>query len=293
MDSFSSSFKQSFYLSEVYADFCSKITGIKYSEVKIKDKIFFIIKNKNPAINNYDDDTVYNFKNLKIKYTRVLNRPNYLEKTPSIIEYSILFKKSYEEAVKNYKHSFKEGLRQSTKYDLSAEIPKRIDENVISKVYNIYANQMKRLNSYMFPKSFFNEFIKLNGSLLFLVYYEDKIASYAFCFENKENLYISIAGGHEDYFKFRINNKLYDSIIKYACDKSLNIHFGIGIFGSGYQKFKENAGAINYKCERFPNDEKFIKIISRIINTKIFGIILRYISKKSPKRIMFLLVPIT
>ena len=197
---------------------------------------------------------------------RVLPQINNQNKSPSFIEYAIFYKKKYEEAVKNYKRSFSDALRQGEKYLHTTRIIKEYDKKLINKVYGVYTSQMKRLNSAIFPLSFFEHLMKSPSSLLFILEHKENIIAYSFCFQYKDNLYASIGGGNPDFFKLRSANELYNELIKYSCENNLNIHFGIGEKDAGFNLFKEKAGALNYKCERHPNDEWMIKMLMLFLN---------------------------
>ena len=279
---FKQAFKNNFFLTKEFADFCSKITGIKYKKLGN----YYILKNRNISISNYDGIERTGFQRNNISYMAVLPELN----NGSIMEYSLFNKKSYASAYKNYKKSFRKHLNQGRKYNYKTEIIRKLDKNLLNQIYPIYVKQMKRHNSAIFSKSFFIEFMKL-PSLLFLIKLNNEIAAYSFCFKNKDNLYTSIGGGNPKYFKNRCVNILYDERIKYACKNKLNIHSGIGTKNSGYNKFKEDAGILNYKTERYPDDTKLIKKALKLTKFKIFGLFLIIFSKLFPKKVIYRIIP--
>ena len=293
INNFKQAFENNFYSSKEYANFCSKVTGIKINEKKMAGKNIYLLKNKNISLSNYSKKFCESLRKEKISYMAVLPEINNQAKKSSIIEYSIFHKKNYADTVKKYEKSFKRILKKSKKYLHEFKVLTNYDEKIILEIYEIYVKQMKKLNSFIFPKKFFQEFMKLKSSLLFIIEYEKKIMAYSFCFKNKDNLYASIGGGDSDFFKYKPINKLYDERIKYACKKNLNIHLGIGQKNSGYNKFKEDSGAINYKCERNPNDEFLLKIIMPFLKLKITGKILQILSKKYPEKIIYNAMPFT
>ena len=292
-DEFNSAFKNNFYLSEEYAKFCSKITGVSLSKEYYNKVNIFLLKNKIISISNYDEEISNIFRTKKLHFMGVKNILNKEDKFPSFNEYSIFFKKKYDLAKKNYKHSFKEGVRQSAKFPLSSNLLRGYNKEVTSEVYNLYKKQMSRLNSVIFPYYFFEEFMNIPNSFLLLIRYENKICAYGFCFENQNNVYFSIAGADKNYFKYRANNKLYDELIRYSCNNNKNIHLGMGVKNSGYQIFKENTGAINFKCERSPDHTKGLIIGSKLLKIFFIGGILKLISKLFPKKILFEAIPFT
>jgi len=68
---------------------------------------------------------------------------------------------------------------------------------------------------------------------------------------------------------------------------------GTGIHNSGYQLFKQNAGAVNYKTQRFPDNTRKLKISFQLLAFKLTGKILFIASKLFPKKIVFGQMPIT
>ena len=290
---FNKAFKNNFFLTEEWANFCSKVTNIELTEKTISKQKVFLLKNKNLSISNYKDKLSKEMKKNKISFMRILPQINNQNESPSIIEYAIFYKKTYEEAVKNYKRSFSDALKQGEKYPHTTKIIQEYDKKTIKKVYDVYTSQMKRLNSAIFPFSFFEHLMKSPSSLLFILEYKKNIISYSFCFQYKDNLYASIGGGNPDLFKLRASNKLYNELIKYSCKNNLNIHLGIGEKDAGFNLFKEKAGAINYKCERHPNDEWMIKLLTPFLKLKLTGKILQFISKKSPEKVVYTAMPFT
>ena len=289
MSMFDKAFKNNFYLTEEFAEFCSKVTEIDF----VKQERIFILKNKVIAISNHDSKLKNKFRKDNLNYMTVLPKLNKEDKSPSFVEYSLFLKKSYESAFKNYKKSFRKQLRQGKEHPFTVRMIRKPDEGVLDDVYSIYVKQMKRHNSYILPKSFFVEYMKLHSSLLFLIEYDKDLVAYSFCFENRDNLYTSFGGGNPRYFKYRCMNVLYDSRIKYACKKGLNIHAGMGMYGSGYNRFKGDAGAVNYKCERFPEDTKKLKLAVWLSNCKLVGLFCCLLSRLFPKKLVYTIMPFT
>jgi hypothetical protein len=281
MKEFKDSFKNNYYLSKEFIDFCSKVTNIP-----IKNNT---LKNKNIAINNYSKKERKNMQKNNISYMAILEEIN--KENPSIVEYPIWFKCSYKQAYEKYDRSFRRGLKKVDNY--KTKIVKKANNELLEATYKLYKQHMRRLNGPLFSKSFFEEFMKLKNSILFLIYDKDILISYTFCFVNQDNLYPSIGAGHKDYFKKNINYLAYDEYVKYACKNKLNIHFGIGAHNSGYSKFKEKIGTIPFKTERFPDDTKTTKFLMFLMKFKIIGFLARLISKIFPKKIIFEIMPFT
>lgn len=259
----------------------------------VGEKGLFVLKDKAVAISNYDSKVKSWFKKKKIHYMAVLPEVNKGSKNPSYMEYSIFYKKSYENAFKNYKKHFRNQVRQGRKHTYMVEMVRKCDEQLLDKVYLIYVKQMRRHNSFILPKSFFEEFIALPSSLLLLIKNKKDIMAYLFCIEYKDNLHASFGGGNPDYFECRCANLLYDELIKYACKKRLDIHFGIGEINSGYNRFKEEAGAVNYKCERFPDDSVKLKLAVLLSKCKFVGLVWHLLSIMFPKKLVYTIMPFT
>lgn len=293
MDKFEEAFRNNFYLTKEYADFCSRVSGILLKKKTVRNQEIFALKNKNVSIGSYMDSFCREMRKQKISYLRILPKINDEADQPSYIEYSVFHKTTYNEAFEKYKTSFFHGLRESRKFPHRVKIVRCPDDQLIEKVYNVYTAQMKRRNSFILPLSFLKEFFKCSSSLLFIIEYQRKIIAYFCCFQNGENIYASIGGGDPRYFFYKCSNKLYDELIKYACQNDLNIHLGIGEYGSGYQKFKQNAGLISYKTESFPNNEKFLRLITPFLQFKITGKFLAFASKIFPHFLAYLIMPFT
>jgi hypothetical protein len=293
MDKFEQAFRNNFYQTQEFADFCAKIANIPMREKDIDGEKIYTLKNKNISIGRYSDSFCREMREKKIQYLRVLPEINNEAKCPSYIEYSIFHKMSYEEARKRYKTSFFHGLREGKRFPHEVKIVRKPGTEIIAEIYTIYTKQMERHNSFVFPISFFQKFLTCPSSFLFLIKHQQKIIAFFCCFQNQDNLYASIGGGHPDYFSYKSSNKLYDELIQYACRNNLNIHLGIGEHGSGYQKFKQNAGLVCYKTERFPYNEKFLKYTAPLLKFRITGKFLKLFSRVFPHLIVYLTMPFT
>ncbi len=293
MDKFSEAFAHKFYRTREFAVFCSEVSGLAYSERAFEDVPVHLLKNKNIAISNYSESARSYFKTNKISYASVLPEDNTQSVKPSLMEYSIFHKTTYEEAEKKYTTSFVHGLREGRRFAHTVRIVRAPDDAMIEKMYAVYLAQMRRHNSFVFPRSFFRAFFSASSSLLFLIEYGGDIIAYFCCFEYEDNIYSSIGGGNPDCFQYRPSNKLYDELIRYACVHGLTIHMGIGMHGSGYQEFKRKAGAINYTMERFPNDDFSLKLSTVLLRYRLAGVIFRLASRCAPRWVVYLVMPFT
>jgi hypothetical protein len=127
MDDFEQSFAHNFYLTEEYARFCSDITNIPLKERTVAGQVIHTLKNKNVAISNYSEALCQEFKRQKITHLRVTPEFNDLALHPSLMEYSIFHKTTYEEAFKKYRTSFFHGLREGRKFPHRVRVVRRPD----------------------------------------------------------------------------------------------------------------------------------------------------------------------
>jgi hypothetical protein len=282
-------FIDNFYLSDEYLSFCEKITGLKVKKVFNNINV---LKNKNIVFHAYNKKEKEFMQKNKIHYRSIELKEN-KGKDSSFIEYPIWIYKPYTQAYKSFDKTFKKYIKRAENQNYKVKIIRKYNVEIIDEVYKLYLAHMKRLNGFVFSKSFFEFYLKSKSSLLFIIKNKDELAGYSFCFENKDNLYTSIGAGSEKYFSKYINYKLYHEKIKYACENKLNIHMGIGTKGSGYNEFKKRTGAVSLKCTSFPNDDKIIRLSSRFTKLKIVGFIFKIISKIFPKKIVFKLMPFT
>ncbi len=288
---FSSAFENNFYLNTEFITFCQKVTGIN-KVMPFRDR-YFILKDKNISIHTYNSEELKMMKEKNIKFFSVDLKNNDTELNPSLMEYPILFYKPYDLAYKRFDKTFRKYVGRADKLNFTTKILRKFNNEIITDAYKLYLQHMKRLNAFVFPKTFFELFIKLPSSLLFLVYDKNKLIGYSFCFENKDNLYTSIGAGHEDYFDKYINYKLYHEKIKYACKNKLNIHMGLGIKDSGYNNFKRRTGAICLKCSRNPENDKLLKRALPLTKYTLIGLTSRFISRILSKKVIFTMMPFT
>lgn len=293
MDDFARSFEHNFYLTEEYASFCSKITNIPLKKRTVEGQVIHTLKNKNIAISNYPDSLCQEFKKKRITHLRVTPEINDRSPRPSLMEYSIFYKTTYEEAFKRYKTSFFHGLREGRKFPHNVQVVRRPDRRLIEDIFRIYMDQMRRHNSYHFPLSFFETLLASPSALLFLIEYEQQIIAYFCCFQYHDNIYASIGGGSPRYYSYKCSNKLYDGLIRYACQNNLNIHLGIGERGAGYQKFKQNAGLSCYRVERYPDDDRLLSLAIPFLKYRLTGKVLARASALFPHLVTYISMPFT
>ncbi len=279
---FRQTFKNNFYTTQQYADFLSKATAMPYR----KEGGRYTIKKKNIGISTQKP------RNQKA-YLQVLEEDNYKSSQPSLIEYAIFHKKSYEKARANYKRSFKDALRQGRKYKHIAEVKENPTQEELREAYKHYRKQMREHNSFFFPKKFFKEAIRTEEGKILLIRYKDELIAYCLFFENKDNVYASIGGSTKKNQKYKASQKLYNELIRYACRKKKNIHFGLGEHKTGYQEQKLKAGCTIYKTKRKPSDEKILKRLIPLTKYKITGWILEATSRLFPEKTIYSNIPFT
>ena len=293
MSDFAAAFADNFYLTDDYAAYCSRITKIPPRKVVIQGRNYYLLKNKNIAVSNYCEALTGEFRKRKTAYLRVTPEINGLTSAPSLMEYSIFHSSSYEQAAARYRTSFRHGLREGRKFPHEVDIRRRPDDRTLDETYGIYLEQMKRHHSYILPRSLFKAFVDTPSAFLFLIRYGKNITAYFCCFEHRDNIYASMGGGDPRFFSTKCSNKLYDELIKYACQNGLNIHLGLGEYGSGYQQFKKNAGLICYKTERYPDTERWLRFAVPFLKFRLTGRVLALASALFPYRVAYYAMPFT
>ncbi|MBW2988318.1 hypothetical protein DRJ48_03790 [Candidatus Woesearchaeota archaeon] len=289
---FKDAFKNNFYLSEEYAHFCERVTGLRLKVLSLKSTKLNILKNKNISIHAYPSEAREYMKREGVSFLSVLPLENDKSDKPSFVEYPILFRKEYQMAYKGFDRTFRKYSRRADKLGYKLRILRGYNNPMVDEIYALYLQHMRRVNGFIFPKYFFEEFMRLPSSLAFLIYHNKKLVAYSLCFENSDNLYSSIGGSHKDYLSKYVTYKIYNEKIKYACARNLNLHMGIGISGSGYNVFKQRVGAVCFKCERFP-EENIEKVVYPITKYRWFGVLANIVSRIAPRKTIFMLMPFT
>src|SRR3989344_4330309 len=272
-------FKNNLYLSKEWADFMNSLVGnIEFIEHK-NNKIYYNSKtNKVIGLHNYSNEEINKLNFNKIRVRSIVNDSN------SKLNYQVIPKNTYEIIKNNYKKSFRKSLNHAKENDL--EIIKNPNKE---ELYQIYYNSIKRLNSFHFSQETFNKFLSQQFSRYFGINYKDNLIAGMIFWENKDNVYSSIAFSNKNYWYLNPNNFRLDYLIKYACENSKNIHLGIGFEGSGYEKFKESIGTIKLKCISSPKE--FGLNLASKLNGLPLSPVYKYLSEKHERRIIELLMP--
>ena len=286
-------FKNNFYATSEYADFLSRVLSLLSRKEKISEKTVHLIKKKSIAIDSYNISIKRALRKRKISYMSVLPQINDLNTHPSYVEYPIIFKGDYLQCYDKFHRTFKKKIRRAEKFKFKIEIVTGFNQKIVDDVYSLYKKCARRLGSIILPQLFFEEYLKTKNSLLFLIIDKEKIRGFSFCFENADNLYFSVGYTDKSYWNKYISYKLYNERIKYACERGLNIHLGMGEHGSGYCQIKKEAGAIFFKCERYPHDEGVLKILLFFSKLKIFWPWIWLISKIMPRKMIYQMIPFT
>ncbi len=296
-----SAFENNYYTTSKYYDFSKSIIPSYNLKLKYINefKQFNIIGNKNISINNYSQSELDLMDSKNINYLSVIPIDNYSKESDldksSYIEYPIWFYKPYDKAFSLCDKSFRNLSRRAEKNNFIVKKVNTLNSMALDQIYSLYVNQMKRLNGFILPKLYFEEYSKLDDSIFFLIYDaldSTKLISYSMCVEYLGNLYHSIGGSDGEYFSKLINYKLYNELLKYACENKLNIHMGLGTHNSGYNLFKKKIGAICFKCIQKPDLGKFSKF-EKIYNSKIVGNVFFLYSKLNSGKIAYTLMPFT
>ena len=167
------------------------------------------------------------------------------------------------------------------------------DASLLERVYPLYERQMERLNSFLFPPSVFADLLRMPAAFCLTIEHGPALIGYCFCAENRHNLYPSVGGVEAAFFPLRAVNHMYDYLVRYACERGLNIHFGLGIRDSGFDKFKQRAGAIAYKVERHPDHPVLMSLLVRASGFRWYGRVLRHLSRRDPARMVYEVMPTT
>jgi hypothetical protein len=290
---FAAAFRHNFFSSDEWAGLFQAATRYPARHVAVGGAPQCVVKDKLVAISNFSDEEAAALRESKLEFVRVLPVVNSGATTPSLFEYSIWFKKSYEEALRGYKDSFRRAVRQAERHEIRITVHREYDAGLIGRIYPLYERQMDRLNSFVFPQSFFAGFLQMPSAFCITIEYESTLIGYCFCAENADNLYPSVGGIEPAFFPLRAVNRMYDYLVRYACDRGLNIHFGLGIHDSGFDRFKQHAGATVYKVERHPDHPVLMALFVRASRLRWYGRILRRLSKRTPARVVYQVMPTT
>lgn len=244
---YSDLFKNNFYLSKEWAELINSING-EISVLEINGNTIPIYKGKITAgWHSYSKEEVQQLRDRNIAVSIIQDCKD------GMINYSVIPKISYCTAFSKYHKKFRNLVNKSREFDLKIN-----REPDFKELYNIYSQNMKRLNSPKLPMKFFENALSFKEASALSIEYNNKKIAGCLIFENKENVYLSFAFSLNEYFFTKPNNALYDYIIKYSLQQNKNIHLGMGIEGSGYEKFKEETGAVKLKCVRIPKQNEFL-----------------------------------
>ena len=290
---FDAAFRDNFYFSEEWAGVFQAATNRPVRQVPVGGTQRYVVHDKLVGISNLSDQEATTLRENRVQFIRVLPVVNTDTHDSSLFEYSVWYRKSYDEAVRGYHDSFRRAVRQAGRHDIRIAVHRESRAELIDRVYPLYERQMERLNSFVFPRSFFASFLQMPSAFCLTVEHGSTLIGYCFCAENLDNLYPSVGGIEPAYFPLRAVNRLYDYLVRYACERGLNIHFGLGIRGSGFDRFKQHAGATVYKIERHPDHPLLMALFVKASRLKWYGHLLRYLSKRDPGRIVYEVMPTT
>ena len=257
-------FLNNLYSSKGWAIFMNDLIGnISNLEIDGFDIPYDKKTRKVIAIHNYSSEIVKKIRDRGLKL-RVIEENN-----SSNLNYQVIPKQDYEIAKSKYSKSFRKSLNNSLKYDL--KIVKNPD---FDSLYSLYVKNIFRLGSFAFSKSSFYLFLSQSFCKTFGVMYDNKLIAGKVCWEYKDNFYSSLSFSDSDFWFTKPNNFLWDFLVKYACENSKNIHLGIGIDNSGYEKFKEGMGAIKLKCVSYPQEVSiaFVPVLNKLHLSKLYGL---------------------
>jgi len=290
---FEQAFRNSIYLSEDYARFCSRVTALPITHAVCHGMALPLIRRTAIAVSHYSDEAVRCMREKEISFISVTPEENEHAAQPSMLEYPLIFRKSYREAYDALDRTFKKEIRRAEKNTFGITIVRGCNQETIAEASALYHKQARRLNTFFFPQSFFEEFMRMQGAVLFTARNKGKMIAYSFCLENKDNLYTSIGGADESYFESRINYLMYHEKIRYACEKKLTMHLGLSVRGSGHADFKRRAGATAFRCDCFPKRDRMLRCYEALSRYRVTGIALGIASRSFPKAVIINAMPFT
>ena len=290
---FAAAFKTNFYFSDEWAGLFQAATQRPARVVTVSGAERWVVKDKLVAISNFSDTEAAVLRRSGIEVLRVLPVPNTGTPNPSLFEYSLWFKRTYDQAVGGYKDTFRRAVRQSERHDIRITLHREYDDDLIARIYRLYERQMERLNSFVFPRTFFAGFLQMPQAFCLTIDHGSTPIGYCFCAENSENLYPSVGGIDPAFFPLRAVNRMYDYLVRYACERGLNIHFGLGIRDSGFDRFKQHAGAGVYQVDRHPDHPLLMALLVKASRFKWYGRLLRGASERNPARVVYQVMPTT
>ncbi len=274
-------FVNNLYTSKEWAVFMNNLIG-NISNIEIEGFVIAFDEKtrKVIGIHNYSSGIVKKLKDRGLKLRVIEQNSN------SNLNYQVIPHQDYETAKSNYSKSFRKSLKHSFEHNL-----KVIQNPDFDSLYSLYVKNISRLGSFAFSKDSFSLFLSQSFCKTFGVMYNNKLIAGKVCWEYKDNFYSSLSFSDSDFWFSNPNNFLWDFLIKYACDNNKNIHLGIGIDNSGYEKFKESIGAIKLKCVSYPAELgiAFAPILSKLPLTKLYT----FASKKYEKTAIRFLIPFT
>ncbi|MDD5133069.1 MAG: hypothetical protein PHD81_02935 [Candidatus Nanoarchaeia archaeon] len=269
-------FKNNFYLSKEWSELINSING-NISTINIRKKSIPIYKNKiTLAWHRYSNLEIEELRNNKIIVTKITDSKK------GLINYHVMFAQDYDEVYKNYDKKFRNLVKKSKEFKLKLN-----KETNFNSLYFIYLHTLKRLNSPAFPLKFFENALKLKEAKAFSVIYQGTKIAGCLIFENEDNVYLSFAFSLDNYFFTKPNNFLYDAIINYAMKNKKNLHFGMGVENAGYERFKDDTGAIKLKCNYLYKNEYLLGLGLKIVEK------IPFLYKFKPNKILDVTIPFT
>lgn len=290
---FADAFEHNFYETKEFIHFCADVTGKINSRKNIHGRNISVIGNKNPSISVYSEDEQRLMMRHNISFLSVGTQNNSQLKNPTFMEYPILFRAPYETQMNKTDKTFKKYVRKTKQLPYTFSVEHALSDNLFEEVYRLYQKQMKRLKSFSFPKLFFKRFLQVPQSLVLLLYYQNKIAGYGFCFEYYNNLYTSIGGIGHDFFDRLASYAMYHEKISYAAKHNLNIHMGVGTHGSGYNTFKVRTGAVAFSCTQVPDTTELTLKFNKLNKVLPLDFLMQQFGNIFPEKLLYTIMPFT
>lgn len=165
-----------------------------------------------------------------------------------------IISESYDDWFKNVINcKFRSQIRQANDFELKVRVSK--DYQSVEEFYKLHSSlRMNKFNELPQPKSFFKNiyetYFRKNKGFIISSYYKNIITASFLCLIDQEVLYYKYSASDLNYLELRSNNKLIDSMIRFAHEincKKINLGYtGEGSIYDGLRHFKKYTGATEY-----------------------------------------------
>lgn len=160
-----------------------------------------------------------------------------------------------EDLLRSYSTSFRRNVVKALggNFNFKVLFGKSTDSHHRAMLFDIYAENMKRVRTFILPQKFFDGLFDLDGLhvKVYLAYWKNKIAG--FYLTIGDLLYLNAA--RTEFLPYKVNNYL--THILYLHHGRPIIYQGTAFCGSGLDRFKKSSGTISLPCYALPSNFKF------------------------------------